>query len=86
MTDERKLKLIRILSETERRSRRNIRGKAGRMYHDPYFLASDREEPLTRDEIDRELKRQIAYTIPWLIMCLLVLGIVLIALIRIFRI
>ena len=79
MTDDRKRKLIRVLSNADHLQSKSSRGGAGwrptsLVYDDP-----DYKEELSRlsgKELDHELRRQIIYTIAWLLMMLVVLGIV----------
>lgn len=79
MTDEDKKKLIRTLSKADHLQSKSSRGGAGwrptnLVYDDPDY--KDELSRLSGEELNHELRRQILYTIPWLLMMLVVLGIV----------
>lgn len=79
MSDEYKRKLIRILSKADHLQSKSSRGGAGwrptnLVYDDPDY--KDELACLSGKELDHELLRQIIYTILWLLMLLVVLGVV----------
>ena len=79
MSDEYKRNLIRILSKADHLQSKSSRGGAGwrptdLVYDDPDY--KDELSRLSGKELDHELRRQIIYTIPWLLMFLVVLGVV----------
>ncbi len=87
MTDDSKKKLIRILSKADHLQSKSSRGGVGWR---PTNLVYDEPDPadelsrLTGEDLDRELRRQILYTIPWLLELLLILGLAVFVLVMIF--
>ncbi len=84
MTDEAKRKLIRVLSRFDRASSRQARGgsgtgAAGRMddwaeYESHQGDIEDELSRLSGKELDRELRRQILFTLPVALFILIVLA------------
>lgn len=79
MSDEYKRKLIRILSKADHPQSKSSRGGAGwrptnLVYDDPD--PADELSNLTGIDLDCELRQQIIYTVPWLLMLLVILGVV----------
>lgn len=83
MTDDSKKKPIRILSKADHLQSKSSRGGVGWR---PTNLVCDEPDPtdelsrLTGEDLDRELRRQILYTIPWLLELLFILGLAVFAL------